>query len=74
MCAGCISSKSSGSYSKDFDNKPFLPTRNGSMGDNGIAIKNSTRFDGTGDQDEKFEGQHPGKSAGAKQMENSGHD
>lgn len=69
MCAGCISSRT---YSKDFDNKPFLPTRNGSMGDDGIAIKNSTRYDGDSGQSEKFEGEHPGKSANAKEAQDSG--
>ena len=68
MCVGCNSNE----QSKDLDAKPFTDTKNGSMGDDGIAIKNSTKFDGTGDQDEKFEGQHPGKSSGAKEVEYTG--
>jgi hypothetical protein len=64
MCARCLG--------KEFEGEQFHATKNSSMGDDGIAIKNSTKYDGTGDQDEKFEGQHPGKSSGAKEVEYTG--
>ena len=70
MCAGCISSRSY--QSKDVDAKPFLPTKNGSMGDDGIAMKNDTKYDGDGGQGEKFEGMAPGKSSGAKEVQYTG--
>lgn len=67
MCAGCRSYQS-----KDFDDKPFTDTRNGSMGDKGIAMKNSIRYDGDGGQTKKFEGEAPAKTDGAALVQYTG--
>jgi hypothetical protein len=58
--------------SKEFEDEQFHATKNSSMGDDGIAIKNSIRYDGYNSQSEKFEGEHPGKSVGAKEAEYEG--
>jgi len=65
MCSGCLSSQ-------DFDAKPFGSVSNGSMGDKGIAMKNSLKYDGDNGQDKKFEGLAPETTANAAQVENSG--
>jgi hypothetical protein len=70
MCAGCISSRSY--QSKDVDAKPFLPTKNGSMGDDGVAIKDDEKYDGDSGQSKKFEGMGPSKGTGAKEAQNTG--
>jgi hypothetical protein len=44
-----------------------------SMGDKGIAIKQTHKFEGDPDQDIFFEGKHPNKTADASTAENTGH-
>jgi hypothetical protein len=66
MCAGCKTA------SQDFDTHPFLPTKNGSMGDDGVAIKDDEKYDGDSGQSEKFEGMGPSKGTGAKEAQNTG--
>lgn len=66
MCAGCKSA------SQDFNDKPFGTGSDSSMGDDGIAIKNSTKFEGDSGQSKKFEGLAPEKSVGASQAQYSG--
>jgi hypothetical protein len=66
MCAGCKS------YKQEFYYNPESENKSGSMGDKGIAIKDNPKYDGTGEQDQKFEGMAPGKSSGAKEVEYTG--
>lgn len=56
MCSGCLSYQS-----HDFDDKQFGARNYGSMGDEGVAIKSSTRYDGDNGQNQKFEGTAPAK-------------
>ena len=67
MCRNCLSYQS-----KDFDDKQFGSTRDGSMGDKGIAMKNNTRYDGDSGQGKKFEGLSADKTASASQVQYSG--
>jgi hypothetical protein len=67
MCEGCRSYQS-----KDFDARPFTDTRNGSMGDDGIALKNNVKFDGDSGQGKKFEGLAPEKADGASTVQYTG--
>jgi len=67
MCSGCRSVQS-----KDFDDKPFTSTKNGSMGDDGVAMKDDTKYDGDSGQGKKFEGMAPGKSTGATEAQYTG--
>ena len=64
----CLSTQS-----KDFDPRQFGISNYGALGDKGIAMKNSTRFDGDSGQGEKFEGEAPTKGDSASQTEYSGH-
>jgi|LauGreDrversion4_2_1035121.scaffolds.fasta_scaffold624008_2 hypothetical protein len=43
-----------------------------SMGDKGIAIKQTHKFEGDPDQDMKFEGKSPSKTADASEAEYTG--
>lgn len=55
------------------DDKQYgVTTSDGSMGDEGIAMKNSTRDDGDGGQSKKFEGVAPQRSSSASQVQFSG--
>jgi hypothetical protein len=67
MCVGCRSYQS-----EDFDANPFTETKNGSMGDKGIAMKNNARYDGDSGQGEKFEGMAPSKSDNAATAQYTG--
>ena len=58
--------------SKDYDANQFGTLRDGSMGDAGIAMKNSTRFDGDSGQSKKFEGMSAEKSTSAAEAEYTG--
>lgn len=56
-----------------YDDKPFgVNSADGAEGDEGVAIKQSTKFDGDPDQDKKFEGLPPNPNTSAKQMQYSG--
>ena len=44
-----------------------------SMGDKGIAIKQTPKFTGPSEQTIEFEGEHPNKTVDERQAENSGH-
>lgn len=55
------------------DDKPFgVNSNDGAMGDENIAMKNSTRYDGDGGQSKKFEGLAPTKNANASQAQFTG--
>ena len=55
------------------DDKQFgVNSADGSMGDEGIAMKNDPRYTGTGDQSKKFEGESPQRSSSASQVQFSG--
>lgn len=45
---------------------------NSSLGDDGIAIKNNTKYDGSGNQDKKFEGEYAAASDNAKMAQDTG--
>lgn len=67
MCAGCRSYQS-----QDFDANQFSSTKNGSMGDQGIAMQSNTKYDGDNGQDQKFEGMAPAKLDKASTVEYTG--
>jgi hypothetical protein len=55
------------------DTKPFgINSADGSMGDDGIANKESTRYETDGGQDEKFELQKANPNCSAAQAQYSG--
>jgi hypothetical protein len=60
------------SQSKDFDPRQFGISNYGALGDKGLAIKSSVRFDGIGNQSQKFEGMPPEKTASASEAEYMG--
>lgn len=67
MCSGCLSYQS-----RDLNARPFGDTSYGSLGDKGVAIKASLRYEGDNGQDKKFEGIAPGKTASAAEAEETG--
>jgi hypothetical protein len=67
MCTNCMSSQS-----KDFDPRQFGISNYGALGDKGLAIKTSVRFEGLGAQSQKFEGMAPEKTASASEAEYTG--
>lgn len=67
MCYSCMSSQS-----KDFDPRQFGISNYGALGDKGLAIKTSVRYEGLGEQSEKFEGMGPTKTASAAEAEYTG--
>jgi hypothetical protein len=53
--------------------KEFVPRTYGALGDEGIAMAISRKFDGPGSQTQKFEGMAPEKETSAAETEYTGH-
>ena len=52
--------------------KEFVPRTYGALGDEGIAMAISRKFDGPGSQTQKFEGMAPEKETSAAETEYTG--
>jgi hypothetical protein len=50
----------------------YKPTYESSMGDKGIAMKSNPKFDGDGEQNMKFEGMAPERTASAREAQDTG--